>query len=128
MIRGVESITLFSEDARKLADFYHKKVGMEIVMEAEIGEKGENLFELKTSRGSGFYIVDHAKVKGKNSQPERVIINFEVDDIEEEKKRLKENGVKIIQDIYHVENYGLIATFEDHDGNYFQLVQIRVKS
>lgn len=125
MIKGIESVTLFSEDAKKLAKFYEEKVGLPIALEAEVDEKGEELFELKTSQGSGFYIVDHSKLKGRNNQPERTIINFEVDNIENESQRLEQSGVKKIQDIYHVENYGLIATFEDIDGNYFQLVQVK---
>ena len=53
------------------------------------------------------------------------MINLEVDDIEKEVERLKKAKVKLIQDIYHIEDYGKIATFEDIDGNYFQLVQVR---
>ena len=53
------------------------------------------------------------------------MFNLEVDDIEKEVERLKKAMVKLIQDIYHIEDYGKIATFEDVDGNYFQLVQTR---
>jgi len=63
--------------------------------------------------------------KGKNKNPERIIFNIEVDDIEKEAKRLKEAKVMLVQDTYHIEGYGYIATFEDIDGNYFQLVQVR---
>ena len=125
MIKGIESIALFSEHARRLANFYKDKVGLKITLEAEMGENKEELFEFKMGQGSGFYIMDHSKVRGKTKEPARVIINFEVDNIEKELKRLATKRVKKIQDIYHVENYGLIATFEDIDGNYFQLVQIR---
>ncbi|MCM8782701.1 MAG: VOC family protein [Candidatus Omnitrophica bacterium] len=125
MIRSLESLTLFSGNARNLAEFYKEKVGLEIITEAEIGDEGEELFELDTKEGSGLYIVDHSEVKGKNQEPSRIIFNLEVSDIEEDVKRLEEAGVKKIQDIYHIENYGYIATFEDLDGNYFQLVQVR---
>lgn len=54
-----------------------------------------------------------------------LIVNLEVDDIEKEVKRVEEKGAKKKQDIYHIEGYGLIATFEDIDGNFFQFVQIR---
>ena len=53
------------------------------------------------------------------------MFNLEVDDIEKEVKRLKHARAKLVQDIYHIEDYGKIATFEDVDGNYFQLVQVR---
>ena len=69
--------------------------------------------------------LHHSKIKGKNKQPERYMINFEVKNIEEAVGKLKKNKVKMVADIYHVQDYGQIATFEDIDGNYFQLVQVR---
>ena len=125
MIKGLESITIFSENAKKLAEFYKNKVGLKVTTEAEIGEGGEGLYGFEWKGTSGFYIVDHSKVKGRNNEPERFIFNLEVDKIEAEVARLEKNGVKKVQDIYHMEGYGWIATFEDADGNYFQLVQIR---
>lgn len=127
MVKRIESITLFSEDARRLAKFYKEKIGLKIIFEAEMGERKEEIFELKVGKGKGsaFYIIDHSKVRGKNKQPERIIINFEVDNIKKEASSLARKRVKKIQDIYHVENYGFIATFQDIDGNYFQLVQVK---
>lgn len=124
MIKGVEAVTLFSANPQKLADFYKEKVGVKFTIEAELGE-GEDLFGFDAKGFAGFYIVHHSKVKGTNKQPERCIINFEVDDMETEVKRLMKANVKLIQKTYHVENYGFIATFEDLDGNYFQLVKTR---
>ena len=125
MIKGIESVILFSENAEEVALFYKDKVGLEVEFEGEMGENNENVYVFKIIGGGGFSIMDHSKVKGKNLNPERFMINFEVDDIEKEVKKLDEAGVKKIQDIYHVENYGLIATYEDIDGNYFQIVQVR---
>ncbi|OGD84619.1 hypothetical protein A2165_02265 [Candidatus Curtissbacteria bacterium RBG_13_40_7] len=124
MIKAIESILLSSEDGQKLADFYKEKVGLKLGDEMEVGDKGEKGFEFELE-GVNLYIMDHSKVKGKSHDPSRIMFNLEVDDIEKEAKRLKDNKVKVVQDIYHVEGYGLIATFEDIDGNYFQFVQIR---
>lgn len=125
MIRAVEAILLSSQNPRKLANFYKNKVGLKVTMEMEIGEKGQEGFAFEKIGGSNLYIIHHSKVKGKNKQPARMMFNLEVDKIETEVKRLKKTGAKLIQDIYHVEGYGKIATFEDVDGNYFQLVQVR---
>ncbi|MBI2005619.1 MAG: VOC family protein [Candidatus Aenigmarchaeota archaeon] len=124
MVKGIESILLFSENAQKLADFYKDKVGLEITTEAEVGED-EDFFGFEFEGSPGLYIMHHSKVRGSSKEPERIMFNLEVDNIEEEVKKLDEAGVKKIQDIYHMQNYGYIATFEDIDGNYFQLVQIR---
>lgn len=126
LIKRVESVTIFSENAKKLADFYKEKVGINFTTEAEMGDKGEELYGFDVEGGSGFYIVDHSGIEGDNKDPKRIIVNFEVEkDIESAVKKLDEAGVKKIQDTYHVESYGKIATFEDIDGNYFQLVQVR---
>ena len=127
MIRAIESIILFSENAKKLAKFYREAVGLKQTLEAELGENNEELFGFEIGKGPGLSIMDHSKVKGTNKNPERVIFNLEVDDIKKEVKRLTVAKAKKVQDIYHVEGYGYITTFADVDGNYFQLVQIRAK-
>lgn len=128
MIKGMESILLGSQDAKKLAQFYKDTVGLKTTMEAELGENNEDLFGFENSKGSAFYIMDHSKVKEKSKDPNRIILNFEVDDIDREMEKLKKAKVKLIQDKYHIQDYGFIATFMDPDGNYFQFVQIRAKS
>ncbi len=122
MIKGLESILLFSEDAKKLANFYKEKVGLKIIHHEVFGEK-YYVFGMK--QGSVLCVLDHSKVKGKNKQPERIMFNLEVDDIKKEVKRLDKAGVKKVQGIYHADGYGSIATFQDIDGNYFQLVQLQ---
>ena len=124
MIRALEAVLLSSEDAKKLADFYREKVGLKQSSEMEIGDKGEKGFDFKL-KGAGLYILDHSEIKGKSKEPARVMFNLEVDDIEKEAARLDKLDVEKHQDIYHIEGYGLIATFKDPDGNYFQLVQVR---
>jgi len=128
MIRGIEGVLVGSQNAQKLADFYAKIVGLKLTNEFEMGENNERGFEFAIKGSIGFYIMDHSEVKGKNKNPERIILNFEVDDIEKEVTRLKKAKVKIQQDIYHIEGYGLIATFVDPDGNLFQFVQVRASN
>ncbi|MCL5970078.1 MAG: VOC family protein [Patescibacteria group bacterium] len=124
MILSAEGIIVFSENAKKLSDFYEEKVGLEITFEAKMTEDSQNLFAFEMEEGSVLYIVDNKKVRGKNKDPNRIMISFEFDDIKEEVKRLKDNGVRLIQDIYSVIDYGLVSIFEDLDGNHFQIVQI----
>ena len=125
MIRGLEAINLFSENAKRLSDFYKTKVGLKVGFEAVMGENDEEDYELILGKGPNLYVIDHSKVKGKNKNPDRVIFNLEVDDINKETSRLKRAKVKQVQPTYHVEGYGWISTFADVDGNYFQLVQVR---
>jgi len=124
MIKGMEGVTLFSANPKQLADFYGKTVGVKMTFEAELGG-GDDLYGFEAKGGANLYITSHSRVKGKNSQPERMIVNWEVDDIEKETARLKKAKVKLVADIYHIQDYGYIATFEDPDGNYFQLVKTK---
>jgi predicted enzyme related to lactoylglutathione lyase len=127
MIKNFEGLLLFSEDAKKLADFYGQTVGLSLQDEMVMGENDDEAFMFSTGNNGGptLTIMKHSEVKGANKMPERVIFNLEVDDIEKETKRLKDAGVKIIQDIYHIQDFGQIATFADPDNNYFQFVQNR---
>lgn len=127
MIKGIESILIGSANATKLAAFYREVVGLTQTDEFEMGDNDEKAFNFDAGP-VGFVIMDHSEVKGVNKNPERIIINFEVGDIEKEAARLKKAKVKLKQDIYHIEGYGLIATFVDTDGNFFQLVQVKTSN
>ena len=124
MIRSLESVVLLSEHADDLAKFYQDKVGLEIKDEAE-GDDGSKMFELKVGDGPNIYIMSNSDIKGKNSNPSRVLISIEVDDIEKEDEKIKDAGVKAVKDVHHLEGYGLIGTYEDLDGNNFNLVQVK---
>lgn len=125
MIESIEGILIGSSNAQKLADFYENVVGLKLAQEMEIGEKGEKAFAFQISNGPGLVIMDHSEVKGTNSQGGRMMFNLEVDNIEEEVEKLKNRGAKIVQDIYHIQDYGLVATIADSEGNYFQFVKTK---
>ena len=113
------SILLSSENPSALVDFYRKVLPTDVAWEAG-GFTG-------LLAGDRMLIIGpHEKVSGQNTNPERIIFNFETDDVRGECARLQDLGVTVIQDAYHPDemddpNY-LIATCCDPDGNYFQLV------
>lgn len=125
MFNGIESVLIFSEDPEKLAKFYEDKVGLKLTGEYEMGEKGDSVSMFEFENGTTLSILKHSQVHGKNKEPQRIQLNIEVKDIEEAVKKVKGRGVKVIQDTYHIEGYGYLATFEDFDGNYFQLAQVK---
>ncbi len=124
MIRGLDTVTIASGDASALANFYQDKVGIKIKEEYEMGE-GSSAFEMDQGEGSAFFINSHSEVSGKAKEPQRIMINFEVNDIDKAVEEVTGKGVKVVAEKYHIEGYGYIATFEDLDGNYFQLAQVR---
>jgi predicted enzyme related to lactoylglutathione lyase len=75
--------------------------------------------------GSGWVTVGpHDQVKGKNSNPGRMIWNIETSDVKGEFEKLKAAGATVVQEPYHPgeEPEMWIATFSDPDDNYFQLI------
>jgi predicted enzyme related to lactoylglutathione lyase len=110
------SILLFSENPQQLADFYKK------VFQKDPDMEDDNYHGFLVGKGF-FTIGPHDKVHGKNTNPERVIFNFEVEDVKGEFERVKKLGATVVAEPYHPGEMPdmWIATFADPDNNYFQL-------
>lgn len=123
MIRGMENteaILLVSGNARELAKFYIEKVGLNLTFMGIVAGNKE-LYSFEMNGGSVLYIVDGTE-RLKNDIGHN-ILNFEVDGIEYEVRKFEDVGIKKIQDVYQIDDLGLVATFEDIEGNYVQLIQ-----
>ncbi|MCL4354405.1 hypothetical protein M1349_02940 [Patescibacteria group bacterium] len=123
MIKGMESkevILLISVDSHKLAKFYSEKVGLTLTYKG-IVQGNKNLYLFEMGEGSALYIVDVTeKLRddiGHN------IVNLEVDRIEHEVDKFDDLGIKKVQNLYKIDGFGQVATFEDIEGNYVQLIQ-----
>ncbi len=114
---NLNSILLFSENPKELADFYKKVVGK------DADWAGEGYFGFSIG-GANLTIGGHDKVKGKNSNPERIMFNLETEDVKGEFERIKGEGAEVVKEPYMESEADemWIATFEDPDGNYFQLM------
>ncbi len=114
---SLNAILVFSESPNELVEFYKK------VFEMDAGWTGGDFTGFKVGDGM-IAFGPHDKVHGKNTNPERIIFNLESDNFEKDFERIKGTGAKVIQEPYHPgEDTAMsIATFEDPDGNYFQLV------
>lgn len=108
---------MFSEAPQKLVEFYRRV----FAREPEWQEEGFTGFE---TDACVLVIGLHSKVHGENKNPERIIINFETNDVKGEFERIKGLGAKVIAEPYHMgkDKSHFIATLSDPDGNYFQLV------
>jgi predicted enzyme related to lactoylglutathione lyase len=110
------SILIGSEDPDALSAFYTKLLG-----EPKWKDESYSTWLL----GSGAISVGpHSDVKGRNPSPGRLIWNIETTDVKGEAERFKAAGATVIAEPYSFEGYpdAWIATFEDPDGNYFQLM------
>lgn len=111
---NLNSLLISSESPEKLREFYEKLLGKKPEMD-DSGYFGWLIGSTFLSFGP------HDKVNGKSNNPERVMFNFETDDVKGEFKRIKDLGAEVISEPYEMGS-AWIATLADPDGNYFQLM------
>jgi predicted enzyme related to lactoylglutathione lyase len=105
-----------SEDPAALSAFYTKLLG-------EPTYKDESYSTWLIGQGS-ISVGPHSEVKGRNQSPGRLLWNIETTDVKGNAEKFKAAGATVIAEPYSFEGYpdAWIATFEDPDGNYFQLM------
>ena len=116
------SLLIFSQHPDKLVDFYKKVLG-------EPGWSGGDFTGFQAGEVN-IAIGPHSEVHGKSKESARMMFNLETKDVKKEFERIKKTGAKVVKEPYNPmemaddkgEGDALIATFEDPDGNYFQLV------
>jgi len=113
---NLSTVMISSEDPKGLSAFYTTVLG-----EPQWDDGGY----MGWQAGNGMLMIGpHSEVKGRNEMPGRIILNFETPDVKAEFERIKGLGVTVQQEPYQpgggAEDLWL-ATFEDLDGNYFQL-------
>ena len=110
-------INLTSEDPERLKGFYRNVVGL-----TPNTEMGDSAFH---AGGATLGIDGHSDIRGSAKEPQRVLIDFFVDDLKAEQQRLEAQGVKFIRSAGKEYWGGIISTFLDPDGNYCQLIEYK---
>jgi predicted enzyme related to lactoylglutathione lyase len=110
-------INLTSEDPTRLLAFYRDVVGLPLA--EGMGDSSLNV------AGAVLGFDGHSETKGAAKEPQRVLIDFFVDDIKAEQARLEAQGVKFIRKEGKEYWGGIISTFPDPDGNYCQLIEFK---
>ena len=110
-------INVTSEQPERLFKFYADVVGL---------PRNTDMGEFALMAGPTPFLIDgHSDVKGGAKEPARVLMDFFVDDLAAEQKRLEDQGVKFIRKAGKEEWGGVISTFVDPDGNYGQLIEFK---
>jgi predicted enzyme related to lactoylglutathione lyase len=116
---NLNSILIGSENPQGLADYYLKLFGKPAFEDNDF-----HSWQI----GTGWLTVGpHDQVKGKNSDPGRLIWNIESSDVKGDFEKLKAAGATLVREPYQPGGPPdmpemWIATFSDPDNNYFQLV------
>jgi len=111
-------ILIGSDTPERLAEFYGKLFG-----EPMYRDESYSTWQI----GSGSVSIGpHSEVKGRSVSPGRIIWNIETTDVKGEAERFKAAGAAVVAEPYSFEGFpdSWIATFEDPDGNYFQLMTL----
>ncbi|WP_326597052.1 VOC family protein [Streptomyces sp. NBC_01803] len=112
-------LVLGSTDPRRLYDWYRAAFA------PDAGQPSEPMLALEL--GGTWLIFEHRDDVGpKAAEPGRVLFNFEVDDIRAAEARLNELGVRWIRPVSKPspDEPVLLATVEDPDGNFPQIVEV----
>ena len=111
------NVNVTSEQPERMQEFYRDVVGL-----TPNPDYGEGAFG---AGGTMFFVDGHSETKGPAKEPQRVLINFFVDDLAAEQKRLEGLGVKFLRTAGREEWGGIISTFQDPDGNYCQILEFK---
>ncbi|MBI1885623.1 MAG: VOC family protein [Chloroflexi bacterium] len=115
MLAKVHSVLIWTEDLHRLVPFYRDVLGLKPQMEAEG-------FVVFGSEGAQVVIGVHSEVHGRSRDPNRIMVNFAVEDCQAVYERLKGQGVEFIRPPSKEDGI-TIATLRDPDGNVLQLFQ-----
>ncbi len=120
MIKNISAILIWSDNYRKLANWYIEKLDLETLEEINhpndtgVGFQVGNVY---------LWIGQHSKVHGKNMDEHRHMFNFVVDSVEASYKELESRGVTFLAKPFKAPTFDkYFATFYDLDGNLVQLI------
>ena len=116
MNEGVIGVTIWTEDLERLVKFYRDTLGLKLR-----GQKSDwanfTWGDMRLNLGL------HDGVMGESQDPYRIMISFGVSNIQDEYRRLTEQGVEFIR-VPELEHWGgWVATFLDPDGNILQFLE-----
>ena len=116
MLSRIHSVLISTEDLQRLVPFYRDVLGLDPEMESE------EFVVFQSGGGPQLGLGAHSEVKGRSRDPNRVMVDFQVDDCQAEYERLRKQGVEFIREPSQDEGF-IVATLLDPDGNVLQLFQ-----
>lgn len=122
MFKNISYVLIWTENYKKLANWYMDKLGLKVIEEFTHPDDSGVAFEF-ASGGSKLWIGQHSKVQGENKDIHRHMINIDVDSVEKTYRLLKDRGVEFLAQPYKeplIDTY--CATFYDLDRNLLQIV------
>jgi catechol 2,3-dioxygenase-like lactoylglutathione lyase family enzyme len=118
----ISTLLIWSEDFRKLADWYQQIFNLNVVEELDHPQDTGVLFEFPEG-DTWLWIGQHSEIKGKNPDPYRHMFNINVESVKEAYDYLLGNQVEFLAPPFKAPTMNkYFATFYDPDGNVVQLI------
>lgn len=111
------ALNITSDNPDGMNAFYRDIVGL-----PRREDMGEHAYDMG---GATLFLDTHSSTAGPAREPHRYLLDFFVDDLAAEQKRLEAAGVTFIRSAGREYWGGTISTFLDPDGNYVQLIEYR---
>lgn len=117
-IKALSSVCLWSKNPFELAKFYRDILGLPFDKEMNLPDDKGIQFKI----GEVYFFVGyHDKVFGKNKDPYRVMVGFDVDSVKKTYEELTQKGVEFIQPAtVSPDGTFMVATAYDPEGNIIQ--------
>jgi len=118
----ISTILIWSENYKKLADWYQKTFNIKIVESLDHPKDTGILFEFPDG-GVWLWIGQHSEIKGKNTDPCRIMFNINVYSVEKAYTDLISKQVRFLAKPFKAPTMNkYFATLYDPDGNLIQLI------
>ena len=115
-IKRLSGVIIWTDQFTNMVTFYGKVLGLSphSVKSDFVAYKWGN---------TKFSIGQHSEISGESKDPYRIMLNFDVSDIKLLCQKLTGKGVRFIRKPEREHWGGVVATFNDPDGNIIQLLQ-----
>jgi catechol 2,3-dioxygenase-like lactoylglutathione lyase family enzyme len=127
MNQQIVHIALVVKDYDEAISFYTKKLSFELIEDTQLSETKRWVIVKPKGNGSCALLLAKAATNLQESRignqtGGRVFLFLCTDDFKRDYQQLLTNGITIIREP-SVEEYGIVAVFEDLYGNYWDLIQ-----
>jgi predicted enzyme related to lactoylglutathione lyase len=117
-VKGMYLSWIVVKDLKKALDYYTNVVGLKLNCHHEDYHWAELQGEDGSILGIGQENDEYGVKAGVNS-----IVTITVDNLDEAIAKRREQGMKFIDEVVEIPGHVKMITFEDPDGNHFQLVE-----
>lgn len=117
MIRGLAGVVLWTDQLDAMVAFYRD------VLRLPLHSHHGDFVAFEVAPGQRLSVGRHSRVRGPATDPYRIMVHLDTNDIHADCARLEAAGVAFLRRPEQEHWGGWVATFHDPDGNILQLLQ-----